>query len=194
MTRQASSHATLALAAALLLFSAVVLHAHSGPPFPILENRVAGAYSVSIWSDPDSTDDGSAQGKFWVVLAQADGNETIPAGTTVHVTIHATDRRAASLSGTAAPADGLITRQFVSLLMDHEGPFSVHVVIDGPLGHAEADSRVDATYQRPPGAVAPRGLPVSVRRDRRALVQSDAPEETGAGAAPAAGPAARINP
>ncbi len=146
MTRQASSHATLALAAALLLFSAVVLHAHSGPPFPILENRVAGAYSVSIWSDPDSTDDGSAQGKFWVVLAQADGNETIPAGTTVHVTIHATDRRAASLSGTAAPADGLITRQFVSLLMDHEGPFSVHVVIDGPLGHAEADSRVDATY------------------------------------------------
>ena len=47
MTRQPSSVTTLALAAALLLSCAVVLHAHSGPPFPILENRVAGAYTVS---------------------------------------------------------------------------------------------------------------------------------------------------
>jgi hypothetical protein len=123
-----------------------VARAHSGPPYPILSNRVIGAYDVSIWTDPDATDDGSAQGKFWVVLAPASKTGSIPADTTVQVTIRATDRTAAALSGKAAPADGLITRQFVALPMDHEGPFSVHVAIDGPLGHAGVDSATDATY------------------------------------------------
>jgi hypothetical protein len=36
-------------------------------------------------------------------------------------------------------------------VLDHEGPFAVHVTVDGPLGHAAVDSRVDATYDlRPP--------------------------------------------
>ena len=148
---------------------------------------------MAIWTDPDTTDDRTPQGKFWVVLAQADGTETMPAGTTVQVTIQAADRPAAALSGKAAPADGLITRQFVALLMDHEGPFKVHVVIDGPLGHAEADSQVDATYDvRPaPWLIVVFLFPFAaigalwfkvMRRKRQALARRQAAE-----------PAARIN-
>ena len=54
-------------------------------------------------------------------------------------------------SGPANPVNGLISRQFVALLMDHEGPFAVRVVVTGPLGRAEVESQVDATYDlRPP--------------------------------------------
>jgi hypothetical protein len=35
--------------------------------------------------------------------------------------------------------------------MDHEGPYRVHVVVNGPLGRAEVESKADATYDlRPP--------------------------------------------
>ena len=34
--------------------------------------------------------------------------------------------------------------------MDHEGPFAVHVSIDGPLGKADLDANVDATYDARP--------------------------------------------
>ena len=34
--------------------------------------------------------------------------------------------------------------------MDHEGPFGVHVGVDGPLGQAEVESKVDATYDLRP--------------------------------------------
>lgn len=148
---------TLALAAMLFAARVAIVDAHSGPPFPIVSNKLAGLYDISIWTDPDATDDGSAQGQFWIELAPAplpDGaprGGAIPAGTSVDVTIRATDREAPPRTGRATPVDGRITRQFVALLMDHEGPFSVHVRVDGPLGQAEVVSRVDATYDvRPP--------------------------------------------
>jgi hypothetical protein len=38
--------------------------------------------------------------------------------------------------------------------MDHEGRFHVRVTIDGPLGRAEVEADVDATYDlRPPPAM-----------------------------------------
>lgn len=142
----------LALAAMMIVARVMILDAHSGPPFPIVSNRLAGLYDISIWTDPDATDDGGAQGQFWVVLAPAPDPAgaaragAIPPGTSVDVTIRATDRPAPPQTGRATPVDGLITRQFVALRMDHEGPFSVHVLVNGPLGQAEVVSRVDATY------------------------------------------------
>ena len=47
--------------------------AHDGPPFPIVSDQRVGAYVVSIRTDPDATDDGSAGGQFWVQLQLADG-------------------------------------------------------------------------------------------------------------------------
>jgi hypothetical protein len=144
-------YGTLVLALAALLSQQTVVHAHSGPPYPILSNRIVGAYDISVWSDPDATDDGTVAGKFWVVLAPAQDGEAIPSGTRARVAIQALDRKVAALEGAAEPVDGLITRQFAAFLMDHEGPYSVRVTVDGPLGRVEVETKVDATYDlRPP--------------------------------------------
>jgi hypothetical protein len=124
--------------------------AHSGPPFPILSNRIAGAYDISIWSDPDTTDDGSPGGQFWVVLKAVGRGPAIPAATVVTVAIRPLDRDGPTRTGQARPVNGAAGNQFVALLMDHEGGFGVRVTVDSPLGRAEVESRAEATYDLRP--------------------------------------------
>jgi hypothetical protein len=137
----------------LIPLASVVLQAHSGPPFPIVTDRIAGAYQISIWTDPDATDDQSAAGKFWVMMQPARPNETrraIPPGTRVEVTIRPLDRQGGEKIGQAEPVNADVARQFVALVMDHEGPFGVRVAVDGPLGKADIDASTDATYDLRP--------------------------------------------
>jgi hypothetical protein len=149
--RRAESASPLRLALVAVAAAAVSVRAHSGPPFPIVTSQVAGNYVVAIWTDPDATDDAVAGGQFWVVLQPRGGAAAIPASTRVTVAIRATDRPAPELTATAAPVDGLVSRQFAALRMDHEGRFAVRVGIDGPLGRADVTTNVDATYDlRPP--------------------------------------------
>jgi hypothetical protein len=123
--------------------------AHSGPPFPALSDRAAGPYRLSLWTDPDTTDDGSAAGQFWVVIHLADGNQ-VPPDTHAIVAIRPLDRPGPELSAPTAPVDGDTSRQFAALLMDHEGPFSVRATISGTRGSAVVDTTVDATYDLRP--------------------------------------------
>lgn len=127
--------------------------AHAGPPFPIVSEHTAGAYRISVWTDPDATDDGSAGGQFWVILARADGRGAVPRETKVQVSVTPRDRNGATVSASAAPEDGSVARWFAALVMDHEGSYAVRTSIDGPLGLAAVDADVDATYDlRPPPA------------------------------------------
>ena len=128
-----------------------VVAAHSGPPFPIVSNRIAGAYDVSIWTDPDATDDGSAAGQFWVVLRTVNSGVALPPDTRVTVSVRPLDRPGPAQTARATTADGKLSRQFVLLVMDHEGPFAVGATIEGPLGAVTVESTVNATYDlRPP--------------------------------------------
>jgi hypothetical protein len=139
-----------ASAMALTLCTAVV-HAHDGPPFPILSDRIAGPYVVSIWTDPDTTDDGSAGGQFWVRLHLAGKAGAVPAETRATVSIKPAARMGPERRASAMPVRGDVTNQFAAVVMDHEGPFTVRVAIEGPLGPAAVDAVVDATYNlRPP--------------------------------------------
>jgi hypothetical protein len=159
--------------------------AHSGPPFPIVSSRIAGPYDIAIWTDPDATDDAVAGGQFWVVLTPH-GAAAIPAATRVIVAIRALDRPAGELTAEAAPVNGLVTRQFAALRMDHEGRFAVRVAVDGPLGAAQVTSEVDATYDLRPSPVllviyllpfVALGLVwVKLLRRRRALRRGDIPQ------------------
>jgi len=126
------------------------VEAHSGPPFPIVNDRVVAAYDVSIWTDPDATDDQSAAGKFWVTVHASARGVTLPDSTRVKVSIKPLDRDGPERSAGAERLNGDVRRQFVALLMDHEGPYGVHVTIDGPLGTADVDSSADATYDLRP--------------------------------------------
>ena len=61
------------LVVAVMLWAQIIAAAHSGPPYPIVTERAVGRYVVSIWTEPDATDDRSAGGQFWVVFHEADG-------------------------------------------------------------------------------------------------------------------------
>jgi hypothetical protein len=148
-----SSSKTVLVVLALVILAAARARAHSGPPYPIVSDRIAGPYKVSIWVDPDATDDGTAGGQFWVTIEAADGS-ALPADTRARVTIAAADRQATPLSAEAGLQDNAVSRQFVALLMDHEGPYSVQTTISGARGVATIDAAVDATYDlRPPPAM-----------------------------------------
>jgi hypothetical protein len=125
---------------AILLMGATLL-AHSGPPFPIVSSRAAGAYEISVWTDPDTTDDGSAGGQFWVTLRPSSG-------------VPPADRPDQTHTATAEPVARDAAHRFAALPMDREGRFHVRVTVDGPLGHAAVEADVDATYDlRPPPAM-----------------------------------------
>lgn len=125
--------------------------AHDGPPFAIVSDRIAGPYRISIWTDPDTTDDGSPGGQFWVIVEPSDEAVSLPSDTRVSLSITPLDRGGKTLTGAAAPVTNDPARQFVALVMDHEGRFAVRTAIDGLLGSALVDAEVAATYDvRPP--------------------------------------------
>jgi hypothetical protein len=132
-----------------LLVSRTAL-AHDGPPYPIVSNQVLGAYRVSVWTDPDTTDDGSAGGQFWVMIAVARAGDRVFSDVRADVTIRPLDRAGASLTARAAPVSGEASRQFVAVRMDHEGRFAVRVDVESAAGRVSVDSEVQATYDLRP--------------------------------------------
>ena len=129
-----------------LIVSITPQRAHDGPPFPIVSDQHVGPYVVSVWTDPDTTDDGSKGGQFWVRLRLAKKNETLPPETRATVGVKPLDRPGPEQRALASPVRDDVTNQFADVVMDHEGRFAVHVAIEGPLGSASIDSAVDATY------------------------------------------------
>ena len=123
--------------------------AHDGPPYPIVSNQLLGAFRVSVWTDPDTTDDDTAGGQFWVMIDPARTGDRL---SDVHadVTIRPLDRPGPSLTARATPVSGDASRQFVALRMDHEGRFAVRVDVEGVAGRVSMDSEVQATYDLRP--------------------------------------------
>jgi hypothetical protein len=132
--------------------------AHSGPPFQIVARETHGPYTISLWTDPDATDNGVAAGQFWIVIEPSNKRTAIPPQTTATLSVRGSDATApagpraaeSALRASASPVRGDVTNQFALVTLDHEGPFAVHVEVDGPLGRASTDSRVDATYDLRP--------------------------------------------
>jgi hypothetical protein len=145
---------------ALLVLAVVIVaqstgRAHSGPPFPIVTDAVRGPYTISIWTDPDATDDGTPGGQFWIVIAPSATGVTLPADTRATVSVRpsapSASAQAAAQTARTEPVRGDVTNQFGAVLMDHEGPFAVHVDVNGAMGQANVEAMVDATYDlRPP--------------------------------------------
>jgi tetratricopeptide (TPR) repeat protein len=139
----------LALAIAAALGASPAARAHDGPPFPIVEERLAPPYEVSVWTDPDATDDGSAGGQFWVIVRDASGSPA-PPGTRVALAVSAR-RGGPARAAAAEPSPRDASRFFGAVVLDHEGAWDVRVTVAGPLGSATVESEIEATYDlRPP--------------------------------------------
>lgn len=161
MNRVFSRHARTD-ALAVVLATAVVwlcagpwpgVAAHDGPPYPVITDRLAGAYSVSIWTDPDTTDDGSSGGQFWVIVEPSTAGTSVPDQTRVALTILPLDRDGFAQTAVATREPNDRSRWFVALRMDHEGRFHVRVTIEGPLGPGAVETEVEATYDERPAPI-----------------------------------------
>jgi hypothetical protein len=116
--------------------------AHSGPPFPIVSDQSVHGYTVSVWTDPDVTDDEIRAGRFWVTVS--------PGASSVVVSVKPLDRAGETKASTAEAVNGDRQRYYTALRLDHEGRFGVHVDIDGSRGPATVDAYTDATYDLRP--------------------------------------------
>ena len=125
--------------------------AHDGPPYPIVSNQLRGVYRISVWTDPDTTDDGTPGGQFWVMIEPARAGESVSSDVRADVTIRPLDRTGEPLTARTSPVSGDPSRQFVALRMDHEGRFAVRVDVESAAGQVSVDADVQATYDlRPP--------------------------------------------
>ena len=118
------------------------VQAHSGPPFPIVTDQAVNGYKVTVWTDPDVTDDETRAGRFWVTVA--------PAATSVMVAVKPLDRAGETRTAAAETVNGDRQRYYTAVRLDHEGRFDVRVDIDGSRGRASVDAYVDATYDLRP--------------------------------------------
>jgi hypothetical protein len=116
----------------------------------MVSDRIAGPYRLSVWTDPDATDDGTPGGQFWVVVEPIAPGRAIGNDTEVRVAIRPRDRAGSAQSAIAEAENGNVTRRFAALLMDHEGVFRVDIAIRGPLGAADVSADVEATYDLRP--------------------------------------------
>jgi hypothetical protein len=137
------------------------LHAHNGPPFPVVTNRTVGNYLVSLWADPDASDDRDPDGRFWVLINAAAKDAVLPPDTSVKISVWPVDHPELirTETATADAHDG--SRRTAAFVLDHEGRFGVKATIAGAAGSAELEAVVEAQYdQRPrPFLIAVFALP-----------------------------------
>ena len=138
--------AVMTLCAAISLGSPSLAVAHDGPPYPIVSDRLAGPYVMSVWTDPDTTDDETPGGQFWVTFT---GDSADGARREAHVTITATPLRGGPSRSVEAAANSS-GAHFGALVLDHEGRFRIDVRARGAEGEGDVSAEVDATYDLRP--------------------------------------------
>jgi hypothetical protein len=128
---------------ALLLAAAPPAAAHEGPPYPIIVDRTAGPYVVSVWADPDV-----GIGSFYVMLDPPAGG-TVPEETTVEVIVQPESGR---LPEARHAATRQRTRQRVQYLaevpFDSQERWRVRILLWSARGRGEVAASVEVT---PPG-------------------------------------------
>lgn len=123
------------------------IHAHEGPPFPILVDQKAGPYVASVWTDPDV-----GTGIFFVILEPPE-SKALPAKTRVRIGLQPISKRLAEAVYEAEPQrvrHG--ARYYVEAPLDRAEMWRVRVLLDGPEGGGEMAAQVEAT---PDGTLGP---------------------------------------
>lgn len=127
----------------MLALAALPLAAHSGPPFPILENRVAGPVVIALWTDPDV-----GIGTFYAFVTPPAGG-TIPDDLKIDIAVQPATGR---LPETRYPMQREQVRgnvQFnAQVPFDAEELWKVRIFVRSAKGAGEASASVEVT---PPG-------------------------------------------
>lgn len=129
--------------AALTLGPVAQALAHEGPPFPIVMDRRAEPYVISVWTDPDV-----GIGKFFVIIEPVPGT-SLPDELNVEVCVQPTSGRLpeACYQGTRQNLRDRV-QYYAEVEFDQQEMWHVCVRITGVGGAAEVNAEVEAT---PPG-------------------------------------------
>jgi hypothetical protein len=131
------------------LLAASPAAAHYGPPFPILVDRPAGPYVVSVWADPNI-----GTGTFFVIL-EAPKGKRLPARTRVRIGVRpVTGRLPEVLYETELQPVRRGARYYTAVQFDQGGMWHVRCLVDGSEGGGELTADVEAT---PAGVLGPLG-------------------------------------
>ncbi len=133
----------MAVAGLLVLGLPAVVRAHDGPPFPIVVDRRAGPYVISVWTDPDV-----GIGTFFVILTPPPG-AALPTENRVEVCVQPTSGRLPEACYAGQRQDLRDRVQYLSeVAFDQQEMWRVRVRVSGPAGTGEVSTDVEAT---PPG-------------------------------------------
>jgi hypothetical protein len=128
--------------ALLLALLGARLQAHEGPPFPIVMEKQAGPYVISVWTDPDV-----GVGKFFVILEPAPGT-TLPENLDVKVCVRPLSGRLPEAYSDGERQRMQRVQYYAEVEFDRQEMWGVRVVVNGPTGRGEVSAEVEAT---PPG-------------------------------------------
>lgn len=127
----------------LILICSARASAHEGPPYPIIVDKRAGPYLVSVWGDPDV-----GIGTFFVILESPEGS-TLPDDIKVEIRVQPVNERLAETHHTAARDSVRGRVQYkAEVPFDREELWRVRFTLQSSLGSGEIASDVEVT---PPG-------------------------------------------
>jgi len=138
-TRLSAQWAPLA-ALFLALCASLPAWAHIGPPYPIMQNRKVGSFTVEVWSNPDV-----GTGSFFVIVDPPPGT-SVPADMKVQVIVQPVSKRLPE-AGYNAWREALKDRvEFKTTVpFDKEEMWHVRVLLASSMGGGETDTDVPVT-------------------------------------------------
>ena len=124
----------------LALCGGMPASAHIGPPYPIMQNRKVGPFSVDVWSNPDV-----GVGSFFVIINPPPGG-SVPADMQVRVAVRPVSGRLPEASYDAWREKLRDRVEFKTTVpFDKEETWHVRVLLTSSLGSGETDTDVPVT-------------------------------------------------
>ncbi|HTD54408.1 MAG TPA: hypothetical protein VK670_03430 [Silvibacterium sp.] len=131
------------LVTVLALCVAVPASAHLGPPYPIIQDRKVGPFTVSVWANPDT-----GIGSFFVVIDPPRGG-TVPPDMNVQIAVQPVSGRLPEKAYNAWRERLRDRVEFkTEVPFDKEEEWRVRILLTSAEGSGEADTNVQVT---PPG-------------------------------------------
>jgi len=128
---------------ALVLFACCACSAawaHIGPPYPIMQNRKIGPFSVEVWSNPDV-----GTGSFYVIIDPPKGG-SVPADMKVQVAVQPISRRLPEATYGAWREKLLDHVEFKTVVpFDREETWHIRVLLASSVASGETDTDVQVT-------------------------------------------------
>ena len=140
MSNRSISIGGVVITTMLALLLAQPVSAHTGPPFPIIENHKMAGCTISLWTHPDI-----GTGTFFVLVDPIPGGN-VPSGLKVEIGIQPESGRLAEVVYPATREDSRGQVEFnVSAQFDRDEFYRVRLILHSSQGTEETLSRVEAT-------------------------------------------------